>query len=162
MSARKAMCLLMLCLLASTAHASRSNGAARIDPDQPVPAQLGAVEAMLEHEDYSEIGTEGRGQVHQALASIRRTMGNRTELDQLNPNERIEVLNQQEVINTTMNRAHADSRMVCERYKPIGSNRPTRVCQTVADRRRAREASERMMQEGNARQQPFDPLKGGL
>ena len=35
-----------------------------------------------------------------------------------------------------------DSRMICERIKPVGSNRPQNKCLTVAERRRQRERAQ--------------------
>lgn len=158
MFARQAVIAVALTLVLASggAHANRKS-AIQVSPDQPVPVQLDEVLGLLNHEDYEEIGNSGRTQVRQAVASIRSIMGSRSELNELNPNERIEVLNQREIINTVMGQAHADSRMVCERHKPIGSNRPTRVCMTVAERKRAQEKSEQMMRDGSSRHQPFDP-----
>ena len=130
---------------------------ARINTDQPVPAQLREVVGLLDHEDYSEVGAEARREILAAVDSINRLMGGRATLDALNPDDRVEVLNHPSTINTLMARGHADSRMVCERHRPIGSNRPTRVCMTVAERRRVREQTERLMQEGAARQIPCNP-----
>lgn len=151
---------LMLGGMTLAAEAVARAPVARINPDQPVPAQLREVVSLLDHEDYSEVGAEARREILAAVDSINRLMGGRETLDALNPDDRVEVLNHQSTINTLMARAHADSRMVCERHKPIGSNRPTRVCMTVAERRRVREQTERMMQEGAGRQQPFDPTPG--
>ena len=52
-----------------------------------------------------------------------------------------EILNDQAVVNTILSRAHADSRMVCRRERATGSNRPERVCLTVAQRRKMQEDS---------------------
>lgn len=131
-----------------------------VDANLPIAEQLQQVEVLLNSERYAEITAAGRAEVRQAVSKITTTMAGRGSLDELNPAQRIEVLNQQEVINSTMNRAAADSRISCERHKPIGSNRPVRVCMSVAERRRAREKSELMMREGDNRQQPWDPTKG--
>lgn len=159
MSARKAVIALTLALLVSSAaQAKRPSGPARIDSSLPVPEQLVKVESLLNHEDYSELPAAERAKVREAIAGIRQIMGERTVPSQLNPTERTEVFNHQEVINITMARAHEDSRLVCEQRRAIGSNRPTRVCMSVAERKRAREESEKAWMQGTHGQQPEPKL----
>lgn len=148
-----------LLLLAGSIHSVAWAAEPVVDANLPLAEQLQQVGVLLNSEDYSEITSEGRAEVRQAIARITTIMGERVSIDELNPAQRIEVLNQQEVINTAMNRAAADSRVSCERHRPIGSNRPVRVCMTVAERRRAREKSDTLLGEGAGRQQPFDPNK---
>ena len=50
----------------------------------------------------------------------------------------LELFNQQEIVNTLLTRAAADSRQVCERIEKTGSHRKTTVCRTVAERERRR------------------------
>lgn len=58
--------------------------------------------------------------------------------DQLTEDQRMEVFNELEWIEATINDAE-DERMVCERRKKLGSNRRERVCMTVAQQRELRE-----------------------
>ncbi|MBS9727203.1 hypothetical protein, partial [Stutzerimonas stutzeri] len=51
----------------------------------------------------------------------------------------------QEVHNTILTRARADSRMVCRRERSTGSNMPQSVCMTVAQRRKAQEDSRKVL-----------------
>jgi hypothetical protein len=51
-------------------------------------------------------------------------MGDHERIEQVSPQDRTEIFNDQEVINTIMTRAHADSRMVCRRERTTGSNMP--------------------------------------
>ena len=53
--------------------------------------------------------------------------------------DKIEVFNDQDLINTLLTQAREDSRLVCRRERPVGSNRPQNICITVAARRQARE-----------------------
>ena len=55
------------------------------------------------------------------------------------------LINDQEVINPIMTRAHPDSRMVCRRERTTGSNMPQSVCLTVAQRRKAQEDSRKAL-----------------
>lgn len=58
---------------------------------------------------------------------------------QLPSDDRVELFNHQEQINTILTGARADSRMVCTRTQVTGSHRKQQVCMTVADRERRRE-----------------------
>jgi hypothetical protein len=55
------------------------------------------------------------------------------------PQERNDLFNEQEIVNTIMTRAQADSRMICRRASR--QRQPTSVCLTVAQRRKAQEDS---------------------
>ena len=68
-------------------------------------------------------------------------IGERQSLDELTEAEKTQAFNTLEWINATVSNAE-DERIVCERQRPIGSNRVQRVCATVAERRKQREAVE--------------------
>ena len=70
-----------------------------------------------------------------------------TELSQL---DQIALFNDLEEISALVNKAE-DDRMVCERTRPIGTNRPVSVCKTVAERRAERERSQRIRDQRDAR-----------
>ena len=55
-------------------------------------------------------------------------------------------INTLEWIKSAITRAE-DERLVCERVKLVGSNRPTRICKTVAERRKEREEAEKSLEE---------------
>jgi hypothetical protein len=55
-------------------------------------------------------------------------------------------INTLEWIKAAITRAE-DERLVCERVKLVGSNRPTRICKTVAERRKEREEAEKTMEQ---------------
>ena len=63
---------------------------------------------------------------------------------QLGDLQQAELLNTLTSIQTIVNQAE-DERMVCQRSKPIGSNRPRTECKTVAQRRMEREAAQQDM-----------------
>lgn len=143
---RKTTLALMLSLsLVATAHAKADKPAVRMDTATPVAEQIRHVETALGSEDYSEIGLEDKSRVQQALNRIKIKMNGREKVDELAPQERNDVFNEQEIVNTIMTRAHADSRMICRRERLTGSNMPQSVCLTVAQRRKAQEESRRAM-----------------
>ncbi|HEL7749893.1 MULTISPECIES: hypothetical protein [Stenotrophomonas] len=143
---RKTTLALMLSLgLVATVHAKAEKQGVRMDGGAPVAEQIRRVEAAIGSEDYSEIGLEDKSRVQQALNRIKIKMNGREKVDELAPQERNDVFNEQEIVNTIMTRAHADSRMICRRERLTGSNMPQSVCLTVAQRRKAQEESRRAM-----------------
>jgi hypothetical protein len=88
---------------------------------------------------YSEISAADRATVKEALDKLSGWLDGVQSVDALNESTRVAVFNAQEEINTILTEARADSRLVCERSKPTGSNRYVNTCQTVAERERRRE-----------------------
>lgn len=107
------------------------------------------VEAAIASEDYRAISDDDRAAVHQALARIRTNVGDASSVDALSPAMRTAVFNDQEVVNTILTRARADSRLVCERVRLTGSNRREQVCLTVAERRELRDNSKDVLRNWN-------------
>lgn len=121
----------------------------QVDVKQSISEQLSGVEDAISSERYSELTDEDRAAVRDALGRIRSNVGDASSVDSLTPNERTAVFNDQEIINTVMGRAHADSRLVCERVRTTGSNRREQVCITVAQRRELRENSRDVLRNWN-------------
>jgi len=144
--------LLAIALLASLPLAAQAgadgkgrDAAVAITADAPVAEQLANVERALGSEAYSEISMEDKSRVQAAVTRIRNRMGERERIDQLPAQQRTEIFNDQEVVNTIMTRAKADSRMVCRRERATGSNMNKSVCMTVAQRREAMERAKNLM-----------------
>lgn len=134
---RTTMLALMLSLgLVATVQAKAQKDTVQMDSFTPVSEQIRRVETAMGSEDYSEIGLEDKSRVQQALNRIRIKMNGREKVDELAPQERNDLFNEQEIVNTIMTRAQADSRMICRRERLTGSNMPTSVCLTVAQQRR--------------------------
>lgn len=140
--------------LAGTAHAKidsspAKDGVVQLDVKETVAEQLTRVERALATEEYSEVGLEDKSKVQAALSRIRTKVGDHSTIEQVNPQFRNEIYNDQELINTILTRAHADSRVVCRRERTTGSNRPTQVCMTVAQRRELMENSRDVLRNYN-------------
>ena len=119
----------------------------RIDNGLPVAEQMAQVEALLNHEDYAELGDDGRRQVRESIASIHRLMEGHESIHQVHPSRRVDIFNEESTINQLMTQAAVDSRMICRREKTIGSKLPTQVCATAAAFRRATSDSQRMLRD---------------
>ncbi|MGE6333779.1 hypothetical protein [Stenotrophomonas sp. NPDC077659] len=145
-----ALALSMGLALASTAQAKDDNDAdVTFDATLPVAAQVGAIEKALGSEHYSEISKDDKAAVQQALDRIQTRLGDQDRVDALEPQDRAEVLKDQDVVNSLLARARADSRVSCRRERLTGSNMAQRVCMTTAQRRRAEEASRKAMEDSS-------------
>lgn len=63
--------------------------------------------------------------------------------------QQVEMVNDQEVVATILDKSAADSRVVCERVAQIGSNLPKNICKTVAQRKREMIQAQQAAQGGN-------------
>lgn len=108
-------------------------------PDAPFQAQQVKVRAELSAgEVYSEIASADRDSVLAALDRVSLVVGEGT-VNALSAESKEPVLKDQELINTVLAKARDDSRLVCTREKPMGSNRTSRQCMTAAQRERIRQ-----------------------
>ena len=134
-------CMLALSVLSIPALANDNTSAAAILSQQAI-IQADALKRSGRYKDVSETDLqallEHQSLVANKLASVESTT-------QLSERDQITVFNSLEAIEAIINKAE-NERMVCERYKPIGTNRPTTVCKTVAQRRTEREAAEKSFQ----------------
>lgn len=120
--------------------------------------QRQAIENKLaDGKTYSEIGANERSLVRDALTRISMVFDSAGSVDSMSEAQKVSVFNDQETINNILTKAGEDSRQVCERVAPLGSNRKITTCSTVAERRRAREGSEGALR--NIQRAPI--LKGG-
>lgn len=135
-------------LLPATAMATIDSGAQAFKPDKGLDLtasfgeQRAAInKALSDGETYSELQPADLRVVQDSLGRISTLLGDAQTIDQMSPDAKVELFNEQEKVNTLLVQAHKDSRMVCRREKPTGSHRPTTLCLTVAERRRQREAA---------------------
>lgn len=136
-----------LLVFSAAAHAAPRNKADKpqaLDLDKPLPAQIELIQKQLDDgETYAEIAAADRAKVKEALSRFV-TVANENQ-GQLNPTQKTQLINEQQLINQILSQAAADSRLVCRREATIGSLRTTTQCKTVAERRRdSQDAQETM------------------
>lgn len=113
-----------------------------LDTSKPTAAQIQRIHADLaDQKTYSELSQGDRAQVVNALSRISGKLGEEAVLSSLHPTAQADVVNDQELVNTLLSKARADSRLICRREQLTGSNRTQTVCMTVAERAAARERS---------------------
>lgn len=130
-----------------------------VDMSSPFEEQKKSIEADLaDGETYSEISGKDRDLVKTALQRISNALASSGSVDALADGKKAEVFNDQELVNNILTNAGEDSRLVCTREKKVGSHRTTTRCETVAQRRRAAEESQKAMREN---QRVMMPRPGG-
>lgn len=96
---------------------------------------------LADGETYSEITAPDRAAVVRDLEKMDTLLAGRP-VSALGEAEKVELMNLQSSINTTLTRASEDSRMICRREPAVGSRLQRSQCLTVAERRRQREGSQ--------------------
>jgi len=135
---RLALAALALLLVASTAHAGKASDKSQaLDLNQPFLAQMDTIEkALNDGETYSEISSQDRNAVREALGRIATTLS-QSNGQAINSEDKTRLINDQNLVNQILSEAAVDSRMICRREATIGSLRTTTVCKSVAERKRA-------------------------
>jgi hypothetical protein len=120
--------------------------------------QKARIEAELaDGKTYAEISAQDQATVRESLARIADTLETAGSMEALSGADKVEVFNDQEVVNTILTQAAYDSRQVCERIESTGSHRKTTVCTTVAERNRRRELDQSRLRTSQGR----TPVLGG-
>lgn len=104
------------------------------------PAQRAKIEKDLgDGETYAEISQDDRARVLESLDRMGALLEGGKPAAALPDPDRVELFNAQEVVNTLLTQAAADSRVTCVQSKVIGTHRRTVVCSTAAERSRRRQ-----------------------
>ena len=138
-------CVFLLLPVATAVAWGKSNEAA-LDVETPFHVQQQKIKADFEEgKKYSEISAKDREQVELALGRIAQTMATVSAIDELTAEQKVQVFNDQELVNTTLTKASQDSRLICRRETPVGTRRSQHQCSTVGERRRQSEDAREMM-----------------
>jgi hypothetical protein len=97
---------------------------------------------------YREILPQDQEKVTKALERMDARWQKAEDASQLSPNDRIEMVNDEQLVDTILQHAAVDSRMVCHREDPIGSHMPKNICTTVAQQKREQEKAQSSMRDG--------------
>ncbi len=141
---RAMLSLAALCMAASLSFAVVADDAIAIDgTPQSLRASQDAIKRNVaaKNGDYAHL-TDGEKQtILRKQDAIYALIEGRTSFDGLREDEKVRLFNAVEEVRALVSKAE-DSRMVCERVRVIGSNRPQNKCLTVAERRRQRERAQ--------------------
>lgn len=104
---------------------------------------------------YEEIAYSDVKIVKSALDNMSVTLAGVNDISELSDDDKADLFNQQELVNTILTMAENDSRVVCRRRGTLGTNFKTTLCETVKDRRERQEA-DRLAIDQLIRQTPID------
>jgi hypothetical protein len=112
------------------------------------PAQIRSAQAdqrkAIENKasNYAHFTDAERKAIFAKQDEVTALIDGKTTIEELGPNGKIALANALESVKALVARAE-DNRLICERVKPLGSNRPQNKCISVGERRRLREAAQR-------------------
>jgi hypothetical protein len=129
-------------LAASLMFALMAPAFARDNGGLPVAASKEHFEALkaqltsaLETTRFGDIKPDDKQAVLKALDRIETRYNKVVKSDQMSDDDRVDMFNDQEIINTIITRAAADSRMICERTVSAGTHMMRVSCMTLAVRK---------------------------
>lgn len=96
-------------------------------------------------ERYSEIDKAQRTEVMDALDRMQDLLGPATSIQELAPEAKVALYNDQEIVNNILTDAQAASREVCKRHRTVNSRLSTNECHTVAEWERRRERARELV-----------------
>lgn len=129
---------LAFALLLAAAPAAFANAPVAVDANDFAAQRASIEKDLADGKTYAEISAADRGKVRASLDQMTALLeGGRTP-ESLTADQKVELYNQQETVNTILTQARADSRVVCDRRAATGSHRKTSTCATVAERERRR------------------------
>jgi hypothetical protein len=139
---------ILLSSAASTAFADARKDAVALELNTSFTQQKEQIERELgDGETYAEISSQDRATVREALNRIADALDRVGSVEGLNAQQKADVFNDQERINTLLTKALEDSRLVCRRERKVGSHRMITECLTVAERRQAYESAQKAMRD---------------
>lgn len=101
-------------------------------------------EAVARTGRYKDMPTAKLDELFALQDKVSGQLAGRATTTELPEQDQIAVFNALEAISAIINQAE-DERMICERQRPVGSNRTRTVCRSVAQRRQDREDAEKQV-----------------
>ena len=146
----KKIALALLAAMVSTAasaYGGRDDNPAPLDElaSQPISEQRDAVVAAFQPgERFAELDKPGRDEVIAAFDRMQGHVSDAGSLATLSPEQKVEVFNDQELINEILTEAQRDSRISCKRNRTVNSRIKTSECHTAAEWERRCERSRKL------------------
>ena len=115
---------------------------------ESTPAQIRAAQAeqrlAIERKsgNYAQFTDDERKTIFAKQDAVSALIEGKQTVEELGPDGKIALVNALAAVDAAVTRAE-DNRLICERIKPVGSNRPQNKCISVGERRRQRDAAQR-------------------
>lgn len=136
------LCFLALALVCGGAFAQEpvmvnTNAKKIVAEQQAIQQELGEKRGR-----FQAIKPAQREQLTSKQDTVLRMLDGKSLTTELSSADQLRLLNELEAISAILNDAEGQ-RLVCERQKTVGSNRPKNVCMTVAERRQMQDSAQR-------------------
>ena len=136
---------LVFALMISAAPLALANTPVAVDAGD-FAAQRAAIEkGRADGKTYAEISASDRSKVRESLDRMAAMLEGGKTPETLPADQKVDLYNRQETVNTILAQAAADSRMVCTREVATGSHRKVTTCATAAERARRRQQDQDAM-----------------
>lgn len=134
---------------ASISHASAGKPKLELDVEKSAFAEQkqDLIVKLSDGKTYSEISSKDKGVVTAALDRMEVQINGAGGVEGLTMEQKVQVFNDQEVVNTILTQARKDSRLVCKRETTVSSRIPSTQCRTVAERKRAYEEGQNLIRD---------------
>lgn len=135
---------LAFALMLSAAPLALANNPVAVDAGDFAAQRATIEKGLADGKTYAEISAADRSKVRESLDRMAATLDGKT-LEALDADRKVALYNDQELVNTILTQAAADSALVCTREVVTGSHRKATVCATVAERTRRRQQDQDTM-----------------
>lgn len=130
---------LVFALLLAAAPLALANTPVAVDAGDFAVQRANIEKDLADGKTYRELSSADRAQVRESLDRMAGILEGGNSTDDLSEDKKVDLYNAQETINTLLTQAAANSRMVCSREAPTGSQRKITTCITAAERTRRRD-----------------------
>lgn len=136
---------LVFALMISAAPLALANTPVAVDAGDFAAQRANIEKGLADGKTYAEISASDRSKVRESLDRMAAMLEGGKTPETLPADQKVDLYNSQETVNTILSQAAADSRMVCTREVVTGSHRKATVCATAAERARRRQQDQDAM-----------------
>ncbi len=136
---------LVFALMISAAPLALANTPVAVDAGDFAAQRANIEKGLADGKTYAEISASDRSKVRESLDRMAAMLEGGKTPETLPADQKVDLYNSQETVNTILAQAAADSRMVCTREVATGSHRKVTTCATAAERARRRQQDQDAM-----------------
>ncbi len=141
-------------LTLAAAPLALANNPVAVDAGDFAAQRAGIEKGLADGKTYAEIASTDISKVRDSLNRMGSMLEGGKRPEALPDDLRVALYNDQELVNTILTQAAADSRVVCTREVVTGSHRKVTTCATVAERARRRQQDQDALRKEQRAPQP--------
>jgi hypothetical protein len=141
--------LVALCLVAAPVFAASAPLSTKADASSFPSAKARIEKDLKDGKTYSELTARQKEDVVDALERIEAILEGAPSVESLSTDDKLQLVNDQEFVNTVLTKAADDSRLICKQERKTGSHRMAPRCRTMAQIRKDREDAQEIARRSN-------------